>query len=43
MDIATWIVIGLLVACCAIPMLFMGRHGRRGRGKGTVKQEPPEH
>lgn len=39
-NIGFWIVLGVLVACCVVPMLMMGRQGKRGTdGKGNGK--PP--
>lgn len=34
MSIGIWIVLGLLVACCVVPMLMMGRRGQSGSGGG---------
>lgn len=29
MDLFFWLILGILVACCVIPMFFMGKHGRK--------------
>lgn len=34
MDTTTLIILAVLVACCVIPMLFMGRKSKRGEGIG---------
>lgn len=34
MDITTILLIGILLACCVVPMLLMGR-GEKGRGPST--------
>jgi hypothetical protein len=41
MDIATWIVLGLLIACCGVPMLLMAWNHRR-RGSRHENQDRPQ-
>jgi hypothetical protein len=43
MSIGIWIVLGLLVVCCVMPMLRKGRHGKNAsgeHGKDTGPQNP---
>lgn len=40
MEIASWIILGLLIACCVVPMLLMGRRGKHGR-EGKNLPPPP--
>lgn len=39
-NIGIWLLLGVLVACCVVPMLMMGRHGKRGGDKD--KHTPPQ-
>jgi hypothetical protein len=34
MDTTTLIILAVLIACCAIPMLFMGRKSKQGERPG---------
>lgn len=27
-----WLIVGILVVCCVVPMLFMGKHGDKNKG-----------
>ena len=43
MSIGIWILLGVLVACCVVPMLMMrrrGKHGNGGKGKDSSPQNP---
>lgn len=37
MTLFSWLILGLLLACCVIPMLFMGKRGSGKRDDSSKK------